>query len=102
MLIQKILGRNKIQDYSFAKYKLEKGNEISLVLFKGHGNYYDLINHRDIYFTQIQSRELLIKYAQANEKWISKSKAIKLAKPYYGEFKEDLINEYENEELINQ
>jgi len=97
MLIQKIIGKNKVEDYCFLNYENEETKQSvkTLALFKGHGIYEDLLNNTDVYFKQILNKELLIFYADVKDKWLSKNAAKKLAKPYYQAFEQDILKQNE-------
>ena len=95
MLIQKLLGRNRVEDYCFIRFKDGKNIEVTLALFCGHGIYQDLLSYKEIYFTEILNKEKLIMYADVNKQFISKKEALKLAKPYFEEFEADAIKNKE-------
>ena len=91
MLIQKLLGRNRVEDYCFIQYHEGEEFKTTIALFLGHGYYQDLQTCKEVYFNEISNKELLIMYADINKKYISKKAALKFAKPYFAEFEADVL-----------
>ena len=85
MLIQKMLGMHKPEDYYFAVYK-NNGAGIQSLLVKTKKGYYDVRNKTDIFSFQVKYKEHLTDYVTFDKEYISNRTAKEAAKPYFETF----------------
>ena len=85
MLIKKLLGKHKTEDYFFAVYWCGDVGIESLIVKKNNG-YYDIRNHEPIELSQIGYKEKLTDYVKFNKQYITNRTAKKSAGPHFETF----------------
>jgi len=93
-LFQKLLGKNKREDYYFAEYSIRGVGVISVLLKKNENLFYDFVNHRVVENYNINFLEKLTDYEDVKEINLSKQNAKIFAKKHYKKFHDKFIEFY--------
>lgn len=92
MLIKKMLGIHKADEYLLGIRKFNNGiEEIALLLNKNYGNFYDITHKDNVDYKTINYYALLTKYTTIEKENISIQCAKNLAKEVQGNFYKDYI-----------
>jgi len=85
MLIKKLLGKHKTEDYFFAVYWCGNAG-IQSLLVKTKNGYWDVRNNNHVAAYQVKYKENLTDYVTFDKEYITEHTAKKSAKPYYDYF----------------
>lgn len=92
MLIKKMLGMHKINDYALVEYTSGGAGLITLCRDIGNSNFKDINNNRIINVSQISFYKTLTSYVGVGKGFITDLKAKKLAEPFYDNFHKEWLD----------